>query len=694
MNHIIYSKKTSSIDQKFNIDDSTATVNLTNLTLNSNSTGNFNEIYAGNILNNYTSEPSGYLTGINYSGNYNAGYFVGKINILDGVKQVVNPRIGEKFTPSNLSNPTNPLFKQVAGSTDGRYLTAVAGNVFGNTTGNMFNSNDYGKNWNINQNLSPKTWFGIAASADGKYQSAVVFSGNIYLSKDYGNNWQEKIINDVDGYSRFSSIAVSANGRYQTAVVYYDRIDIENEPLFGLYTSNNYGESWISQGGLYPIVGKVGRTQLLFKSCAMNGDGQYQLAVSYGFPPDTGFFYTSNDYGNTWTERYLPLSVCNQRFMAAGMSNLGKIQLLCTQSVPSELSKKSIFISYDYGNSWNTGVGPTGLPIDGIGGMNDDGSVIGVCGYNNKLYISTNYGADWQEKSDTKNWTSLFLSSNAKYLVGTVYGDPSGIYISKTPEFTDGDFYADNFYANNIIYNTGNQTLDGIKTFASGIISPNLVYNTGNQNISGIKTFANNINVSGIGIFNNIIVPNLASNYPPSQNIRRYVPDSTVTFGTAISPSGIINYFPFVLKKDAINPNLCIESTSAVGASDTSIKIGIYSGAGFEGGNLFYSGTLDVLTSEVPSIQRLKTNITLSKGAYILASCNTGTASPITFRNIAANGFLSYFGVATGSSTFLDGGSPTLSDFVIYESGSDLKSKIGTGIWSRTRKSPVVCLEY
>ena len=38
----------------------------------------------------------------------------------------------------------------------------------------------------------------------------------------------------------------------------------------------------------------------------------------------------------------------------------------------------------------------------------------------------------------------------------------------------------------------------------AGLMVPNIVYNTGNQTISGIKTFANNIAVSGTGIFNSL----------------------------------------------------------------------------------------------------------------------------------------------------------------------------------------------
>jgi len=41
----------------------------------------------------------------------------------------------------------------------------------------------------------------------------------------------------------------------------------------------------------------------------------------------------------------------------------------------------------------------------------------------------------------------------------------------------------------NLVLQTGDQTISGIKTFVTGLFSPNLVYNTGNQNITGLKNF-------------------------------------------------------------------------------------------------------------------------------------------------------------------------------------------------------------
>ena len=49
----------------------------------------------------------------------------------------------------------------------------------------------------------------------------------------------------------------------------------------------------------------------------------------------------------------------------------------------------------------------------------------------------------------------------------------------------------------NLVLQTGNQNVSGIKTFVSPLFAPNLVFNTGNQIISGIKTFHSQPTLSG-----------------------------------------------------------------------------------------------------------------------------------------------------------------------------------------------------
>jgi hypothetical protein len=78
-----------------------------------------------------------------------------------------------------------------------------------------------------------------------------------------------------------------------------------------------------------------------------------------------------------------------------------------------------------------------------------------------------------------------------------------------TLETYDGGFFTDAF---NLTYKTGILNLDvrprvndtGVLLSGEAVSAPNLVYNTGNQTISGNKTFINNISVSGAGIFNTL----------------------------------------------------------------------------------------------------------------------------------------------------------------------------------------------
>lgn len=59
------------------------------------------------------------------------------------------------------------------------------------------------------------------------------------------------------------------------------------------------------------------------------------------------------------------------------------------------------------------------------------------------------------------------------------------------------------------IYGTRNLNADNITAAFKNAYASNLVYNTTDQTISGVKTFANNINVSGTGIFNAVDLNNI-----------------------------------------------------------------------------------------------------------------------------------------------------------------------------------------
>jgi hypothetical protein len=69
---------------------------------------------------------------------------------------------------------------------------------------------------------------------------------------------------------------------------------------------------------------------------------------------------------------------------------------------------------------------------------------------------------------------------------------------------------------------TGNQTISGVKTFATEIFAPNLVYITGDQTISGIKNFQSIPLVSGKEVyFQKDVKSFTGNNFTPNANEAR-----------------------------------------------------------------------------------------------------------------------------------------------------------------------------
>jgi hypothetical protein len=69
---------------------------------------------------------------------------------------------------------------------------------------------------------------------------------------------------------------------------------------------------------------------------------------------------------------------------------------------------------------------------------------------------------------------------------------------------------------------TGNQTISGVKTFATEIFAPNLVYITGNQTVSGIKNFQSIPLVSGKEVyFQKDVKSFTGNNFTPNANEAR-----------------------------------------------------------------------------------------------------------------------------------------------------------------------------
>ena len=91
---------------------------------------------------------------------------------------------------------------------------------------------------------------------------------------------------------------------------------------------------------------------------------------------------------------------------------------------------------------------------------------------------------------------------------------PNLVYNTGNQTISGVKTFATGVFAPNLVYNTGDQTISGVKTFATGVFAPNLVYNTGNQTISGVKTFASRPTFNGTGVLvSGDSAPAIAANY-------------------------------------------------------------------------------------------------------------------------------------------------------------------------------------
>jgi hypothetical protein len=123
-------------------------------------------------------------------------------------------------TPATYPNGT---FYTVAMSKTGQYQTTA---LYG---GLLFTSSDYGVTWT--SRASALNWYSVSLSSTGQYQTAVSYNSQIYTSSDYGVSWTPR-----DSARNWNTVSVSSTGQYQTAVVYSGNV----------FISSNFGETWSS----------------------------------------------------------------------------------------------------------------------------------------------------------------------------------------------------------------------------------------------------------------------------------------------------------------------------------------------------------------------------------------------------------------------------------------------------------------
>ena len=247
------------------------------------------------------------------------------------------------------------------------------------------------------------------------------------------------------------------------------------------------------------------------------------------------------------------------------------------------------------------------------------GSISGYTGIFSQVYANNLvYNTGDQTISGNKTFATQIIAPNLIYNTGnqTISGDKTfednvnisgdltlngGLYINDVEEL---NLAGAKIYADNLVYNTGDQTISGDKTFSNNlnvsgdltvagtlryneiidttvtgnisgytgiftqVFADNLVYNTGNQNISGDKTFEDNINISGDltlngGLYiNDIEELNLAGAKIYADNLVYNTGNQTISGIKTVS-----DYIQLTNQNDGIrfNNNGSIYSTSIVG---------------------------------------------------------------------------------------------------------------------------------
>jgi len=420
--------------------------------------------------------------------------------------------VSNNFGKSWYATAKNFGFKNWRGtamSADGKYQIAVTTYLVGGA-GTVAVSKDYGNSWaSWNASAFPGTdlntldWVNPAMSSDGKYQT-VIYSSNtdntiiiIYRSSDYGQSFSEvRGIAPAGGVAlqiktlRF--IAMSSDGKYQTIVT-----------TKYILTSSDYGLTWRQA--------LVTSNNVPFFASTMSADGRFQLAISAGKDNFEGRVYSSNDYGFNW--KIIKDFGLYSSLTSIATSDHGRISALTVKN-------GFTFISTDYGNNWKivntkdditttlasaiTNANALSITVSSTAGMSDldtngsnflqiDNEILRITAPITSNTITVSRGAMGTQPAThlnnakvilSKDLRRVAMSNDGKYLLtcenNFANENRQGyISISTSEEKIDGNFYADN-----LVYVSGNQNISGVKTFATGVI------------ISG------DLQVSGTGIFN------------------------------------------------------------------------------------------------------------------------------------------------------------------------------------------------
>jgi hypothetical protein len=455
------------------------------------------------------SNPSGFITGVDLSNYSTIDYTTGISGGLQNQITILNNTTGSYI----LNSETGQFYSN---SNPSGFITGINNIVF--TTGNQVISG--AKTFTGSFNVS--THDPIIIRSTG-YTHGVEIGGGYYNKIADGG-----FINDfgVDGIeNHFGDRATSSNSFGGNA----------SQNDFGAYATlnNYYGGSVIGQFD-FDTLPTVNSTGVLLSGEAttesyvtgISGNLQSQITTLNN---QTGSFYPrTNPSGYITGINNLVFTTGNQTI--SGIKTFSNNLVVGGNDLFVNTSTDRVGIFTDTPTATldinGSGVFRSGLNVIGTGTIYDTAlNINGALSVNNSYFN----GEIWQ--SNPGGYVAIADSNALNYIEVSDFGvtleastksfqvyAPTRMHYALTG--TIGRFTSI-VEAPNLIYNTGNQTINGVKNFTSiltvnntgiylnsnpsGYITgiSNIVFTTGNQSISGIKTFNNNLIVNGNDLFVN-----------------------------------------------------------------------------------------------------------------------------------------------------------------------------------------------
>ncbi|MGY4884815.1 MAG: hypothetical protein ACP5NZ_04530 [Nanobdellota archaeon] len=276
---------------------------------------------------------------------------------------------------------------------------------FANSTFNLYKNGSFGEIWNTISEYN--SWGYLVISDAGDRIAITDWSNNIYILDGEGNQ-----IETIKAPFWPTGIGMNSNG----SVIVYAEYDNYPNYMGHIHISKDYGETWE----------EIEEPREDYEDIAISGDGKTIIAGGDGNEAIgwVGNMYISHDGGETWNLTGPNMTYSWNSF---AVSENGSI------IAATDYSNAYLFISNDSGETWDlslTGEGYWWSKID----MSWDGRVIAVGDWNGSIYVSRDYGNTWNKEAFQGGWMGIGVSEDGSKMVAA----DSGFY----PNYQGNIYYS------------------------------------------------------------------------------------------------------------------------------------------------------------------------------------------------------------------------------------------------------------